>query len=163
MDDGFDKIILTKREKDLIVQMDCNDITITKVESCQYNLLLKRILDGENVYYCQQNSQPVLCELKDIEPFYLDNITYNNDYIFYSYIVAYSSSDAFEIFQEKIKALGILENGEFTENIDIDDVILSHKNSLYLNSNIEITDKFPERTIRKREISDALLEIFKQM
>lgn len=161
LESDFDKVILTKEEKDLIIQMDCENINIYKIESQQLINNLNKIKKGVKVFLCKENNYVKECELKEIYPLNLNIISYDNDYIFYSYILANNKEEAYKFFIEKLEFLKIYKNGKIIDGINIDDNI-SLKENLPCNiEKIKIKDKFPERTKRKKENSKKIFEEIK--
>jgi len=157
LEDDFTKIIITEEEKNLLLEMDSFDLKITKIEVPVYLDNLRKIKEGQTVYFCSEN-EIKKCELKDIKPFYIDMVSYDNDYILYSYILANTEEEAKNIFNLKLEKFGIYKNGEMIDGVNIDKQLEDSNNNHIKNTKIEMIDHFPKRTKMQHQKSEEMLK-----
>ena len=162
LDDEFDKIVLTQSEKDLIIQMDCKNLTIYETDSLTFQQILEKIQNGANVFLCKEGQTTIKCSIDMIKPMELEHITYDNEYYLYSYIIAETAETADKIFIERLELLNIYKNGKLINEVNIDKMLDNPINCFFKTTEIEITDKFPARTKMEHERSQEILKsIFK--
>ena len=163
MEDDFRKTIISEKEKDLITQMDCKGIQIYKINNDKFKKSLLEISEGFNIYLCKEGTETKKCKIEEVEPLYINSITYDSNYNLYSYITAKTKIEAEKKFLDFLEYLNIYKNKELIDGVNIDNSIFNEDNDIFLTNEIIIEDKFPERTKKEKEKSQILLNGLEKM
>lgn len=153
LEDDFNKVLLTEEEKDLVIQMDCENLHLYKSYNDFFSEKLKEIKEGLKIFFCKYDEYPVEVSLRETHPFHIDILSYDENYDFYSFIIAKNEIEANKKFIGIIKKLGVLK-----PEVDMDEAIIEDESKKIRTIEVKIEDKFPERTKMKSKRSEELLK-----